>query len=483
MKFVCPHCRSKYAISDGLIQGKKFKIRCKVCDNIISVKGPPAAPERSSTASSDPAAPDKSSVRLGIDDKFAASFRGSMAPPRASVAAEAPSPPQQWNQVELAVWYAGVEDKPVGPKTARQIDALRREGRINDHSLVWRKGMADWAPLSTVTDLGILLDIVDRERASLMPRAASVAPPAPESDARPSIPSGSSETAPAADYDEDQFFDEPAALAAPPSPGSTPDTPAPIPPGSVAVSAGGMAAAPLAPPRTSRLPLLVAGAFFVTALGVLGAVVMTGQTEPPPPEIRTVEKVVEKIVYRDRYIESPATACDNGSTPEAASPELNAAGNKGASQASKKRRASRNDPSADEETLALMAQLGVATPRSGGPVGGGVTAAGDKRPEKSGSTLSADQMKGVINRNKGSLKSCYERSLKKGEASSEHDLKVEFKVTIGAGGTVRRLSLGGGADRHPTLSKCLERSVKRWVFPASSGESKLAFPFVFTPTR
>ena len=90
-------------------------------------------------------------------------------------------------------------------------------------------------------------------------------------------------------------------------------------------------------------------------------------------------------------------------------------------------------------------------------------------------------MKGVVNRNKSALKACYERALKTGEAPVDRDIKVRFNVTVGTSGKVQGLTLGGDARNLPSLTRCLKGSVLKWIFPPNGEDSRLEFPFVFTP--
>ncbi|HEY8922840.1 MAG TPA: zinc-ribbon domain-containing protein, partial [Polyangia bacterium] len=38
MKFVCERCHTKYSIADEKVRGKVLKVRCKTCENIITVR-------------------------------------------------------------------------------------------------------------------------------------------------------------------------------------------------------------------------------------------------------------------------------------------------------------------------------------------------------------------------------------------------------------------------------------------------------------
>ena len=38
MKFVCDRCQTKYSIADEKVRGKVLKVRCKTCQNVITVR-------------------------------------------------------------------------------------------------------------------------------------------------------------------------------------------------------------------------------------------------------------------------------------------------------------------------------------------------------------------------------------------------------------------------------------------------------------
>src|SRR5687767_4124938 len=49
MKFVCERCQTKYSIADEKVRQKVLKIRCKTCENVITIRdavvvNEPAAP-------------------------------------------------------------------------------------------------------------------------------------------------------------------------------------------------------------------------------------------------------------------------------------------------------------------------------------------------------------------------------------------------------------------------------------------------------
>ena len=235
---------------------------------------------------------------------------------------------------------------------------------------------------------------------------------------------------------------------------------------------------PVAGGRKSPKPyLFISGAFFVTALVVLGVVLLGGGAEERPPEVRTEERIVEKVVYRDRLVTVKSDEASEASEVEVGRTSASSRGARARRSAAKKR-------AEEARAEALIARMSASVPESGRSIGAATETASSGSGRSSGSDgLSAGQMKRIVNGNKAAMKSCYERSLKKGEAPSTKDVRVNFKVTVGASGTVTRVSLSGEGARLSLLSSCLSQSVKRWVFPTSNRESSLEFPFVFTPTR
>lgn len=51
------------------------------------------------------------------------------------------------------MWYALIGDDQVGPLPPAGMAELRRDGRLDDGTFVWREGMADWLPLAQVPEL------------------------------------------------------------------------------------------------------------------------------------------------------------------------------------------------------------------------------------------------------------------------------------------------------------------------------------------
>lgn len=92
--------------------------------------------------------------------------------------------------------------------------------------------------------------------------------------------------------------------------------------------------------------------------------------------------------------------------------------------------------------------------------------------------LSDSQIASVVNRERPSLSACWQLELRRlGRAP---DVRLDISVTIGASGTVTRVTARGQSVG--ALNDCIERSVRRWRFPTSGSSSEFNFPLVFTGT-
>ncbi len=99
-------------------------------------------------------------------------------------------------------------------------------------------------------------------------------------------------------------------------------------------------------------------------------------------------------------------------------------------------------------------------------------------PSHSGAELTADQINTVVRREQRNLQSCYLIELRRAGGSSE-TIRVNMSLTIGSSGAVTAARAQGPSFGN--LSECLERSVRRWRFPASAEGGETAFPLVLSP--
>ena len=79
-------------------------------------------------------------------------------------------------------WYVAIGQAQVGPLPLAEVKRKWEGGEVGPDSLVWRPGMGDWSPLSTVADLaGYLSPVPQGTRAPRVPtRVLDAAPAAGE---------------------------------------------------------------------------------------------------------------------------------------------------------------------------------------------------------------------------------------------------------------------------------------------------------------
>ena len=196
---------------------------------------------------------------------------------------------------------------------------------------------------------------------------------------------------------------------------------------------------------------------------------------------RVVERVVEKekIVYRDR---------ETGAVRLGGSDVAASGSDKGDKKIGKSGKAKDADKigagaeTAEEKKRRLLEQLGMGgTGADPTLVGGGSSAHDTGAGGGDGQGLSQKDFSNVVGKNKGGLQVCYEQALKKGEVPEDRDVKVLVKLAVGGSGMVKSAVVAGSGAQYPGLKSCIEKSAKKWIFPASSGESAAEFPFLFTP--
>jgi hypothetical protein len=90
--------------------------------------------------------------------------------------------------------------------------------------------------------------------------------------------------------------------------------------------------------------------------------------------------------------------------------------------------------------------------------------------------LDGDGVRATVTTNKPRLQRCYERAIR-GQQSPE-SVRLDVTVMVAASGRVKEVSADGGGPGG--LAECIEASVRRWRFPASSDGGPAKFPIVFS---
>ncbi len=499
MRFVCKHCGSKYTIADEKVRSKILKIRCKKCDSIIEVRDARSSipPPRGAPTKKKSKPP--SSV---LEGKFAESFRpkksgASKGTPGLFEAVKHSAEILEQKETDHVQWFVAIDDNPRGPMPASKVHSHRRVKQVDDGSLVWKEGMTDWVPLRNCKELVGLLARLDLDLGQIETEEEKAKQAHPklglfaEQEAPDKSPLkgrsigliGDRIDVPPEEKSQESSSPAPEATASnEPSFGRDDfgdlddlslDTYGTV--GSIQT---------LAPPRAvnsyqNRLYMLTAVGFFVIAVVTLGIALFGGGGSGETITVKTVEKVIEKVVYRDRLAEEAVNITDSPAV-ETAKKVKHGSKSRRVSKGDKARSKEGDKPKVDAKTQELMKRLGLSAPTGSAPIGSRTKRVGTSKGAATGS-LSPNQVKSVVDRNKSRLKSCYERALKVGEAPEDKDIRVDFKLVVGSSGMVKRTVITGDGARIPTLKGCLSRSVRKWVFPQSSGDSPVEFPFLFTP--
>lgn len=226
MKFKCEKCGTRYTIAEEKVRNRVLKIRCKVCEHVITVRDPEMAggPEASIVGTPAPAgvaarrAPTASRAPAlaptPIGDDFP-SDRTAIGDPLAPVA-----------DVE---WYCAPESGQQGPMPLERLRDLIRAGDVRAEDFVWNETMSDWVAASTVNVLGDLF----RPKPPRLPPPPPAPPPAPLASRPPGIPLGEPAPAPAPSLPSPVGEAAPAARAAgrpPPPPALADESPTRVEP-------------------------------------------------------------------------------------------------------------------------------------------------------------------------------------------------------------------------------------------------------------
>jgi hypothetical protein len=90
--------------------------------------------------------------------------------------------------------------------------------------------------------------------------------------------------------------------------------------------------------------------------------------------------------------------------------------------------------------------------------------------------LDGDGVRATVTTNKPRLQRCYERAIR-GQQSPQ-SVRLDVSVMVAASGRVKEVNADG--DGPGGLAECIEASVRRWRFPASSEGGPAKFPIVFS---
>ena len=127
MKFVCDKCNTRYSIADERVHGRVLKIRCKACNNVITVR------EEHAHAPAPPAAGSSLEDALAnFQQRLDEQTRVSMGPPSTAESLSAGASDE---------WFVSFDGDQEGPlPLSRALDRVRVERPRGKECYCWRGG-------------------------------------------------------------------------------------------------------------------------------------------------------------------------------------------------------------------------------------------------------------------------------------------------------------------------------------------------------
>ncbi|MDQ3370065.1 MAG: zinc-ribbon domain-containing protein [Myxococcota bacterium] len=146
MKFLCDRCKTRYSIGDDRVRGKILKIRCKNCNNVITVRE--GMPDVADGPSAGRAHTTTQAVPL------ASELPGPGAPPGpspgalgAAFASAMTKPPPALEEE----WYVSIDGDQSGPFSLAEAQRWVAGKAIDADLHCWSEGFDDWLPVDKVS--------------------------------------------------------------------------------------------------------------------------------------------------------------------------------------------------------------------------------------------------------------------------------------------------------------------------------------------
>ena len=201
MKFVCERCHTKYSIADDKVRGKVLKVRCKSCENVITVRetgasiddagsGIPKEAPVTRSGTLDARTGDRSAIRVGPAGRrvnpeparrsaaampAAASLDAGGAPALARLRQPTPRPMPALSVDDGVDWYLAVDGAQTGPfrrpVLIDKILAVPPGGDVH----IWNANLGAWKPPKDVPDISA--DLARRRRPSALSSTGNVRRP------------------------------------------------------------------------------------------------------------------------------------------------------------------------------------------------------------------------------------------------------------------------------------------------------------------
>jgi predicted Zn finger-like uncharacterized protein len=139
VKFLCDRCKTRYSIGDERVRGKILKIRCKNCNNVITVReGMPeiGADEGRRKGQPTQAIEAVSKDLAGGNGALGAAFASAMTKPPPALEEE---------------WYVSIEGDQAGPFSLAEAQRWVTAKSIDAELHCWSEGFDDWLPVDKVS--------------------------------------------------------------------------------------------------------------------------------------------------------------------------------------------------------------------------------------------------------------------------------------------------------------------------------------------
>lgn len=188
MNFSCNKCQRRYSIADDKVRGKTVKVRCKNCQTVISVEGPPEETEESTRVVSladverlreqDRSLAEEDAASTTVSPAMTASPALTSAPPAAQTWEDEPTRTMPLRDTS-SPWFVMVKSKQEGPLDEGALRELVASGSVTARSYFWQQGMPDWKRGQDIPELADLFVPAAPPAPPLASVRAAPPPPAP----------------------------------------------------------------------------------------------------------------------------------------------------------------------------------------------------------------------------------------------------------------------------------------------------------------
>jgi predicted Zn finger-like uncharacterized protein len=138
VKFLCDRCKTRYSIGDERVRGKILKIRCKNCNNVITVReGMEAAPNEGRKGQPTQAIEAVSAQAAAVTNgALGAAFASAMTKPPPALEEE---------------WYVSIDGDQSGPFSLAEAQRWVANKAFDADLHCWSEGFDDWLPVDKVS--------------------------------------------------------------------------------------------------------------------------------------------------------------------------------------------------------------------------------------------------------------------------------------------------------------------------------------------